>query len=83
MLPVAAPNDHRTVDLVVLLVLLGPGSQQLKQASSCLNKKMLEGHASLAWLTKSITSHKVGIMRVDMRLYAKLCFRDTSFMFDV
>ena len=64
-----APSDHRTNDLVVLLVLLGPGSQQQKQAGSCLNKKILEGHAGLAWLTKSITAHKVRAGKGGTKLY--------------
>jgi hypothetical protein len=60
----AAPQQHRTIDWVLLLLLCRNHGPQQKAAEALLQKKLQEGQAGLAWVTKAITGHQVRVLVV-------------------
>jgi hypothetical protein len=58
---VAAPSAHRCFDVLALLALHARGGASRKAVEQCLKRKLLDGHASAAWISKSLHGHQVGI----------------------
>eukprot|EP00882_Tetradesmus_deserticola_P024430 GHRQ01026698.1.p2 GENE.GHRQ01026698.1~~GHRQ01026698.1.p2 ORF type:complete len:202 (+),score=96.91 GHRQ01026698.1:184-789(+) len=58
-----APAAHRCFDLLVLLALHARGGASRKAVEQCLKRKLLEGHAHAAWISRSLQGHQVGTRR--------------------
>ena len=58
--PPADPGAHGCFDLLALLALHTKGADSRKAVEGCLKKKLLEGAATPAWLTRALTGHQVG-----------------------
>ncbi|KAL4858754.1 Fanconi anemia group D2 protein [Chlorella vulgaris] len=52
------PQQHRILDLWLLLVMLTLGADRRKAAEAMLRRKFAEGHALSTWLQKAITGHE-------------------------
>jgi len=52
--------SHGCLDLVVLLALHAKGSDSRKAVEALLKKKLMEGQAATAWITRALTGHQVG-----------------------
>ncbi|WIA09029.1 hypothetical protein OEZ85_008443 [Tetradesmus obliquus] len=53
-----APAAHRCFDLLALLALHARGGASRKAAEQCLRRKLLEGHATAAWISRSLQGHQ-------------------------
>eukprot|EP00878_Enallax_costatus_P024090 GHUV01025681.1.p1 GENE.GHUV01025681.1~~GHUV01025681.1.p1 ORF type:complete len:600 (+),score=218.23 GHUV01025681.1:550-2349(+) len=55
---ITEPNSHRCFDLLVLLALHAKGGPDRKAAEACLKKKLVDGHATSAWLSRSLHGYQ-------------------------
>lgn len=53
------PGTHGCFDLVVLLALHAKGADSKRAVEACLRKKLVEGAATPAWLTRALAGHQV------------------------
>jgi hypothetical protein len=59
----AAPSAHRCFDLLALLALHARGGASRKAVEQSLKRKLLDGHANAAWISRSLQGHQVGMLR--------------------
>lgn len=55
----AEPEQHRPLDLWILLLFYSLGPDRRKMAEGILRKKLGEGHAESNWIRTAIAGHEV------------------------
>lgn len=56
---VADPEQHVSIDLWLLLLLVGLGAKRSEAVHKLLRKKFTEGHVDNTWLDKAVIGHQV------------------------
>ena len=55
----ADPEQHVSIDLWLLLLLVGLGAKRSEAVHKLLRKKFTEGHVDNSWLDKAVIGHQV------------------------
>lgn len=55
----ADPEQHVSIDLWLLLLLVGLGAKRSEAVHKLLRKKFTEGHVDNTWLDKAVIGHQV------------------------
>jgi hypothetical protein len=73
----ADPEQHVSIDLWLLLLLVGLGAKRSEAVHKLLKKKFTEGHVDNTWLDKAVIGHQVcsalSLPSIPSAAYCPLC----------